>query len=62
MKTIFILLLGFGGAFPISCSKKQPKQKQEGNLQHQNNTPIPKNNCAKNITPLSNNITIESYS
>jgi hypothetical protein len=32
MKTIFILLLGFGGSYPMVCSKKQNKTKQESEL------------------------------
>jgi hypothetical protein len=27
MKTLFILLLGFGGTLPLTCSKKQTNQK-----------------------------------
>lgn len=61
MKTIFILLLGFGGAYPMSCSKKQPKQKQESYQQLQNLKPteINTNSCPKHITLSSNKITIE---
>jgi hypothetical protein len=34
MKIIFILLLGFGGVYPITCSKKETKPKQESYLKY----------------------------
>jgi len=36
MKIIFILLLGFGGVYPITCSKKEKetKPKQESYLKY----------------------------
>jgi hypothetical protein len=65
MKTIFILLLGFGGTYPMVCSKKQNKKNQESELRQQRTPTLQKNfvNPTKqhNLT-LSKNNTIEIYS
>jgi hypothetical protein len=37
MKIIFILLLGFGGTYPLVCGKKQNKNKQESELKTKQN-------------------------
>ena len=64
MKILFVLLLGFGGAYPITCNKKQNKQKQESNLELQKILParLVKNNDQKHITLPLKKITIEVYS
>jgi hypothetical protein len=64
MKTLFVLLLGFGGAYPMTCNKKQHKPKQESNLKFEKILPssLVKNNDRKYITLPLIKITIEVYS
>ncbi len=66
MKTIFILLLGFSGTYPMVCSKKQNKKNQESELRQQQATPTLQKNFVNptkqhNLT-LSKNNKIEIYS
>lgn len=35
MKTLFVLLLGFGGVFPIACGKSDKKQSERKTIHYQ---------------------------
>lgn len=45
MKILFILLLGFGGAYPLTCSKKKPKQESYLKYPKTATSEIVINNC-----------------
>lgn len=66
MKTIFILLLGFGGTYPMACSKKQNKSKQESELKEKQTTPAKQKKFTYSLTQNSftftNKNTFEIYS
>lgn len=66
MKTIFILLLGFGGTYPMACSKKQSKPKQESELKEKQTTPAKQKTFTYSLTQNSftftNKNTFEIYS
>jgi hypothetical protein len=66
MKTIFILLLGFGGAYPMVCSKEQNKSKQESELIEKNHIQTYQKtytySTQQNNWKLINRYTIEIYS
>ncbi len=59
MKTIFILLLGFGGTFPMVCGKKESKPKPESELKEKQTTPSPNKNLKPSLGL--NNWTLSNY-
>ena len=65
MKTIFILLLGFSGTYPVVCGKKQNKNKQESELKTKQNIQTQQktftNSTQQNTWTPTNCYTLEIY-